>query len=358
MKPYSKSYLDIPEIFVEDKKLVGRRLQIDQRLGYKIIKVGNDKFRIKDGSTWGILLLEYIQYFFGSWFMKEWKKPFKDQHIIIQWISEIIPYSKFLESDPENDPFRKDRKMPGNYIALFTFAYDIYCIYNTNNHLPRDVVEKIKGLKGDEKILGAMYEARIAALYSRAGYQLEWFHEKNKSQPEFIATHRYWKDSIAVEAKAISRSGVFNRPGEKEVFENIRALIKGHFIKAAEKKEKENASEKFRNLPYFIFIDMNFPNDKPIEKVLERWSGGIIEDIFKQIKAPHIRVPSSFNAIALTNFSWHYHTSTPVSIPSPWILFPAQRSKDEPQHNEHIPLLQLALSQYSESAYLSINPLP
>jgi hypothetical protein len=59
-----------------------------------------------------------------------------------------------------------------------------------------------------DQFQGARYELSIAAVFSRAGYEVEWLTARDRKLPEFIATHQTAKTEIAVEAKSRHRPGV------------------------------------------------------------------------------------------------------------------------------------------------------
>jgi hypothetical protein len=112
---------------------------------------------------------------------------------------------------------------------------------------------------------------------------------------EFEATHRPSGQKFAVEAKSRHRAGVVNHPGDRDADEPLRGDARG--VRKLYRDAEEKAPE---NTPFFIFIDINAPDDTD-----EQWQADV-RKWMARIPQPSEEKPSSFNALLVTNFSLHY----------------------------------------------------
>ena len=92
--------------------------------------------------------------------------------------------------------------------AHLCFSYDLYWLPLVNK-LPLSLITRLKQFQAFQ---GARYEILIAAVFARAGFDIEWIDDvKAKGKhPEFIATHRQTKKKVGVETKSRKRQGSYN----------------------------------------------------------------------------------------------------------------------------------------------------
>ena len=93
------------------------------------------------------------------------------------------------------------RQKPTNVLAT------IYIGFNWSIGLPDSLIKRLKDF---HKFQGARYEILVAAVFTRAGFDIEWIDDTKASgkHPEFIATHKRTGRKIAVEAKSRRRPGI------------------------------------------------------------------------------------------------------------------------------------------------------
>ena len=133
-------------------------------------------------------------------------------------------------------------------------AYNLYLIAHNVHDIETRLIER---LKNPENFKGAFYETRVAAELVKAGFELEYEDEGDKSTThcEFTATSLRTKRKFSVEAK--SRPTAFHGDG--------KLLRVGRQLYGALEK-----NAKFERL---VFIDINRPagvTKEEVGKVLDR----------------------------------------------------------------------------------------
>ena len=95
--------------------------------------------------------------------------------------------------------------------AYQCFGYDLYWLQLVHK-LPDSVIERLKDFRAFQ---GARYEVLIAAIFARAGFEIEWIDDNKASgkHPEFIATHKVTGKKVGVETKSRQRPGAMNYIG-------------------------------------------------------------------------------------------------------------------------------------------------
>lgn len=247
---------------------------------------------------------EFIIYILTSTLGEEWRKeqmglPEEDRHFIMKC---YIKYHEWLRKNADNEEFKRTGKFsgqPDGYSQwILSLAFDIYCLQYTK-HLSPSVVSRLK--QNTDEFQGARYEVTVAAIFARAGFDIEFLDDKNKGEVvgekhcEFIATDLDSELKIAVEAKSKQRDGVLHRKGEK----NDEDLMKGNVHNLIKKAMLKEVGE----LPYFIFIDLNTPLSLGTKIEEKAW----VRDIFDNAKKQHNDTATTKdNAIIFTNFAHHY----------------------------------------------------
>lgn len=102
-----------------------------------------------------------------------------------------------------DDDVSTGHTLTGPAKAYQCFGYDLYWLQLIHK-LPDSVIERLKDFRAFQ---GARYEVLIAAIFARAGFEIEWIDDDNASgkHPEFIATHKITGKKVGVETK--SRQG-------------------------------------------------------------------------------------------------------------------------------------------------------
>ena len=212
--------------------------------GHKFVAVGNTLYWSKDWKVFPDFLMDYIKIVLGrEWLESNVSKPYKERHEIIKWLEKMTDFQKQQKKDIDG----LYSAIPnGAMLAYMTLAYDIY----TLRHHSALQNEVIKRLKNPKQFQGALYELFVAATFIRAGFEINYEDEtdRSKNHPEFIAVHKKTGQKISVEAKSRHREGLLGYPGEtsKQVKIRIIQLI-------------NKALRKVSHYPFIIFIDLNLP---------------------------------------------------------------------------------------------------
>jgi hypothetical protein len=239
---------------------------------------------------------DHALHFFGiDYIEKEERKPPEQRNTAIQWMESYVDHVEELKrqegESEEYDPV-------GVSAAWYRFAYDLFTIRD-NAKLQKLVKERLLR-NGDFQ--SARYELWVAAICITAGFDLDFENERDISDrhPEFIATDRFSSAKIAVEAKSRHRRGVqgytggaYVKPGEKV---DIRGIVSEAYKKAR--------SEKARNFPLYIFVDVNLPPVENIE-LWQRWMEEI-EVTMSHLSEEGYAEPCPANIVFFSNDPSHY----------------------------------------------------
>lgn len=224
--------------------------------------------------------------------------------------------------------------MDGESHMLLSFAYDVFTLRNANQ-LPS---KKIKDLRDWNKFQSTRYEIAVAAIFIRAGFNLEWLDDKitTVKHGEFIATHSLSGEKIEVEVKSRYRSGTYHSEN-KITTDELKLGVKS--------KLKEADKQLPKNIASMIFIDLNLPMDS----LHSDFSKGIPKELihtFDNFSLPTEKEPSFCNATIFTNWSWHYFGKDKVKTSVSTIkTFPIYVKY--PLSSNIINLLNRAIEEYS-----------
>jgi len=226
----------------------------------------------------------------------------KDRHIVVKWTYDFAAITKVPPKEAMRPPYTAPANGP--VWALLSLGYDLFCL-QAKNRLPEFIVER---LRRHQSFQGARYEAAVAAIMMRSGFDVQFLDEAGMSEKhcEFIATHRTRRIQIGVEAKSRKRPGSVHEQGNFSQSEDARGLE--NLVRQAKKQRPSG-------LPFLIFVDLNLPAS-PGVKVEERpWmrDAKIVIDRLGPVSAES---PDPFSALVLTNFSFHYGSADEV-VPKP-----------------------------------------
>jgi hypothetical protein len=201
--------------------------------GTRFVAVKNRLLYSKKWRTFEDFLFDYIRTALGSeWGNAEIAKPVEERHPIVIWYQKVCAYQKEQIKEPGKVHTSLMTGVVGAYLHL---AYDLYAL-DHNAELQQKLIAR---LRHREQFPGARYEVYVAACFIRAGFDIEFENEDDRSTThcEFTATHRRTQKRFSVEAK---RS------------ESQRDRIGGLF---------NNALQKRANHPRVIFIDIHTRDD-------------------------------------------------------------------------------------------------
>jgi hypothetical protein len=166
--------------------------------GYRIVAVGNVIHWSRNWKTFHDFLLYYIEKVFGSdWGNVELQKDFEDRHPIFQWYELTRKNEKQMTFVPGQV---HRALMTGAWAAYLGLAYNLYLLAH-NAKIQESLVER---LKNRDQFPGAYYETYVAAVFIKAGFELEFENEADGSMShcEFTATYPKTGSKFSVEAKA------------------------------------------------------------------------------------------------------------------------------------------------------------
>jgi hypothetical protein len=290
--------------------------------GEKMRAVGNRIFRRPADETFQEFQINYILWQFEkNWFDSEMAKPLPERHIILQWRHERCEQ---LRSHPTPDgKFRAP--MTGGSKALQVFADDLYQLAHASG-IPKRLVER---LKNQGEFQGARYEVFIASMFARCGFQIEFIDDQSKRNPEFIALKG--TELIAVEAKSRRRPGALHEIGE------FSADVPSQVKRLYESALGQNPG----GMPFLVFVDVNLPLTPTVPLSEKTWVGEAMQTFeFRRLEERD----DSDTALILTNFGWHFSSSTQVP-PAEYIVVKNEKSEYEIPESTWTLLLR-GLSEY------------
>ena len=325
-----------PEFAENQGLLTGRPFITTEFRGRKVVAVGSRLYpNLPPNITLHEFVITFLKDILGAeWGMAEQRKAIDEQHIVVRWIKEM---GNLLKNSPNRleDPIReiKSAEPSGNVQALLSLAYDVYSVYHCAE-LPDELINR---LRTPDQFQGAKYEIAIAALFARAGFNIEWLVKSSSRICEFIATHKITKEQIIVEAKSRHRQGVLSRPGSIENPKRMKSQVGRLFNRALSKPTN--------GLPFMIFIDLNLPLTPGDNDLQKRWAREVRKMLEQHPKGTE-KNPEKFTALFITNFSWHYHGEDTRLLKGESVtilpLYPEVRLKDP----SLVDVLRQAINQY------------
>lgn len=294
---------------IKEKKLKTRygntRPIISEDLnGYKIVAVGNKIHYSKNWKTFHDFLFDYLKTCLSpDWGNAELKKDFSERHPIIQWYQHLCDFQR-MNTEKEGEIYSAICTGPvGAYLSL---AYDLYVLRH-NSLLQDRLVER---LRDKNQFQGARYEIYVTSSFVKAGFDIEFEDEtdKSKSHCEFMATHKKTGNKYSVEAKSRHRPGLLGQTGDTRSPDEIRLRI-GSLLRNALKKEASNLR--------IVFIDINMPPEEggPFDR---RWLKSLKAEVSKVEKE---KINGDLFPPAYLFFTNHPHHYVGEEEPEPQKIF-------------------------------------
>jgi len=262
----------------ERQQGLGRPIISAEAFGRRFVAVKNRLLHSEKWRTFHDFLGDYIKMAMGlDWGKAELAKPLEQRHPILVWHHHICEQQQ--RSRKEQDKVHS-APMTGAIAAYMHLAYDLYALDHN-----AELQEKLIGrLRDRDNFAGARYEVFVAAMLIRAGFEIEFENEDDRSRShcEFTATFTRTGKRFSVEAK--HRAGNRFRLG----------------------RQFNRALAKQANYSRIVFIDVNVPDDTADTEVpaylcqalvgLRAFEGRIIN------KKP---LPNAY--LVVTNTPWHHH---------------------------------------------------
>ena len=217
----------------ERQQGLGKPINSYERDGVRYLKVGDRWWYSIGWKTFEDFLGDYIKKTIGQdWGNKEIAKPLEQRHPILVWYDYYYRLQKkHIKSEGKVFSLPKT----GAASAYLQLAYDLYTI-DHNTELQKKLLGR---LRDKENFPGARYEVFVTATFIRAGFEIEFEDEDDRSSShcEFTATFTKTRKRFSVEAK--------HRAGE--------GLRLGRQFNNALKKQAKHQR--------VVIIDVNTPND-------------------------------------------------------------------------------------------------
>jgi hypothetical protein len=214
--------------------------------GRRFVVVGGKLYNSHRWATFHDFLMDYGRGVLGrEWWLQEATKPADQRHPIVKWF-DLAQQS--LEPTSSAEPVRS-RPMTGAMAAYLYLAYDLFSL----EHNAEVRARLVQRLKDPDNFEGAHYEVYVGAAFSRAGYQLTFEDEddRTRSHCEFTATNKESGRSFSVEAKHRTwGQGQDPTSGRQRIGRKLDEALRKH-----------------ANHPRVVFIDVNVPDDAKNEGV-------------------------------------------------------------------------------------------
>jgi len=152
-------------------------------------------------------------------------------------------------------------------------------------------------MKNRSEFQGARYEVAVATIFARLDFNLTYMRSKSTKHWEFNARHKVTGEVVAVEAKSRHRPGVLHEPGQQLSLDATKVGVARVLNQALEQKPDR--------LPFVVFIDLNLPLASDVSHPGRKWWKDLERAIELQSR-PTASAPAEFNALFVTNFSYHY----------------------------------------------------
>ena len=275
----------------ERQQGLGRGIVSADANGTRLVVVG---FRKCWGNwkTFHDFLYAYAMDILGrEWFRSEAQKSPALRHPIFGWHERLMAVAKANQVDGDHV---KRIPLTGAVNAYLTLAHDLYTLeHNASQaHTPGIQERLLHRLKHPDQFVGARYEIRVAAMFLRAGFDLTWEDETDRTSThgEFAATYPKTGKSFWVECKMRNQSP---EAKPQSGFAKFTGLVSGAL-------RKETTAVRL------VFVDINRPAKARDPDSPRDWRTAAVSDLrrFEGSKdAEHL--PSAL--IFFTNFPDHHH---------------------------------------------------
>lgn len=272
-----------------------------QGLGRGIISAYADDTRIvivgkrkcwRKWMTFHDFLYAYIIDVLGrEWFHAEAAKASDLRHPILRWHERLIALSKTHSAEPGQV---KRIQITGAVNAYLTLAYDLYTLEHNADQAKTSGIQNLllRRLKHPDQFVGARYEIRVAAMFLRAGFDLSWEDETDRSTThgEFTATYPKTGKSFWVECKMRNQSPTAK---SQKGFGKFVGLV-------------SDALKKKTDIERLVFVDINTPAKPRVAGSYYDWRTAAVHALrlFEGSKDAS-GLPDAL--VFITNFPDHHH---------------------------------------------------
>ncbi len=275
-KAYQKAKVE--KIQRERQQGLGRPIISAEFQGYRLVAVKNRLMYSKGWKTFHDFLFDYIKAALGTdWGNTELSKPLQQRHPILVWYHLLCEFQKshFTEQGRVNTA-----PMTGATAAYLHLAYDLYAL-DHNAELQAKLVQR---LRNHDNFEGARYEVFVAASLIRAGFEIAFENEDDRSTShcEFTAMFKRTRRQFSVEAKHRQENTKFRLGRQLN-----RALFKD------------------ANHARIVFLDINVP-DTTEDEMNSRLNSALADlRAFEGRRINGKPLPNAY--LFVTNTPWHHH---------------------------------------------------
>lgn len=277
----------VQELQRQKQQGLGRPIISTEYKGYRFVAVGN-QLHYGKWKTFPDFLANYIkQTLGGEWGNAEIAKPLAERHPLMQWYDKVC----HLQAAHAKEPGALfSTPMTGAVSAYNRLAYNLYLIAHNGKDIQTRLIAR---LKNKDNFQGAFFETQVAAWLIKAGFELEFEDESDRTSKhcEFTTTYKATGEKYSVEAKS----------REIESTNSSRAKVGRKLFEALEKKA---------NHKRLIFLDLNKPlhTREAAEIAVDR-----AERIVRQSEGLKIDgQPAPAAYICTTNMNDQYALDTPT----------------------------------------------
>jgi hypothetical protein len=300
--------------------------------GSKFVAVANNLYYAPQQSwrTFPDFLKHYIStQLTPDWGNAEIAKPFQQRHDIMKWYDRMC---RFQRRQPKQPDGLCGCLPNGAMKAYLLLAYDLYVLRH-HSALQETVVKR---LKRADQFQGARHELFVAATCIRAGFDIKYEDETDKTQrhPEFAATYKKTGQQFSVEAKSRHHPGVLGHPGERKSADDVKLRI-GRLMNEALAKKVSN--------PYVIFLDLNLP---PLDPPLcdETWLRRLWLALDRA--KPRGSDKDRFELIVFSNQPYHYLEGDEPAPSGEALSIPGRHYRDTSQCPEALKAIHDAVGKH------------
>lgn len=215
---------------------LGRPIISIEYKGYRFVAIGN-RLHYGKWKTFPDFLANYIkQALSAEWGNAEIAKPLEDRHPLMQWYDKVC---HLQAAHAKESGVLFSTPMTGAVSAYNRLAYNLYLIAHNGKDIQTKLIAR---LKNKDNFQGAFFETQVAAWLIKAGFELEFEDESDRTSKhcEFTAIYTETGDKYSVEAKS----------RKIEPTNSSRTRVGRKLYEALEKKA---------NHKRLIFLDLNRP---------------------------------------------------------------------------------------------------
>ena len=272
------------EIQRQQQQGLGRPIISAEFQGYRFVAVGS-KVHYGKWKTFHDFLGDYIKRALGEeWGNTELKKSFAERHPILRWYHNVCTLQRehiIQAGNVFSSP------MTGAESAYYRLAYNLYLIAHNGSDIQTRLLAR---LRNEDNFPGAFFETQVAAWLIKAGFELEFENESDRSSShcEFTATYPRSNKKFSVEAKS-------RNPGASN--QGPRRFNIGRQLREALEKRADHAR--------LVFLDLNYPisSEKQAERLIKR-AEYLLKSAEARLKIANHPAPPAY--VCLTNISDHY----------------------------------------------------